>query len=780
MTRIRRGDLAVALALAAVVLGVFWRWLAAPGHTLYSPWSDVIVQFSGWKAFMARAAAEGHGIAFWNPTYYCGTPAYANPQYLWAHPLHVLFHVLPVDQAIAPTFALYLLLIGLGTHLWLRLCGLDVLSAGVGAVAGVLAPRLLYHIAGGFLPYLLGVACLPWVFAAAEYACRRPSAWRWGLTALALALLVSSGFVQLWLYAGYALAVYVALRPTEGWVPSPAATPQLPEPKRPLLPRAVQRLFGLAGAYAASLLLAAYHFWPAYVFAQYTTRGGTLPLERVTDISIVGWHWLTALLPQPWGDPSRMLAAGDGLWLMWEQNLAFGIVPLLLVFAGRRSPHRRLWTALALLLAVCLAFAWGAGNPAFPLLYRLPGIARFRFPVRFLFVAGVVLSGLTATGVAALLHGPRPRTPRPTGWGFAVVAPIVVGLWLFVRARVLDARMLATAPAALWWVVGIALTLAIVCVVARRTRDARWVAAAVAALLVIDAGRSAGWVVRMEDPDVVYPINAPIAALQDRGGVQRVMDFSGAVHKGMPGRAGLQIPDGYDPLQLAHMVRFMRALTHDPDQGGGNDIHIGDVREPHLYALLGAAVTVERARDAGTDRAPIAQFERVPTFQFWQGVGRIPERVQVTVDAGALPRAFVVGPARRVAVEDEEDALRAFAPTREVLLATEPPVQGTARFAAADITAYAPNSVTVRATSDGPGYLVLTDAWYPAWAATRNGEPAPLLRADGMFRAVPLPAAGEWTVEMRYLPTAEARGAWVTGVGLLGLVALGVRARARA
>lgn len=801
MTDDRRGDVAVACGLVLVVCTVFWRWVIAPAHTLYTPWSDVVVQFSGWKAFMARAAADGHGIAFWNPTYFCGTPAYANPQYLWFHPLHALFHVLPVDQAVAPTFMLYLLLLGLGTHVWLRVCGLDVVSAGTGALAGMLAPRLLYHVAGGFLPYLLGVTLLPWAFAAVEWACRRSTLWRWSVAALALGLMVSSGFVQLWLYAGYALALYVLVRPADGWVPSPAATPVSPLAAPSRVPMPARRFLALAAAYAGSLVLAAYHFWPAYVFAQHTTRGGALPLERVTDVSVSGWHWLTVVLPQPWGDPSRMLVAGDGGWLLWEQSAAFGLVPILLLLAGRRGPHRRLWWGLTAVLLVCVAFAWGAGNPAFPLLYHLPGIARFRFPVRFLFVAGLAISGLTATGVAALRHPVARRAHPPAALGYLCAAGACVVLWLVVRTQAERLRMLPAAPVDLWWAVVAALGLALVTVAARRTPRAPWIVAAVLTFMVIDSSRAASWTVQAEDSALVYPLSEPVAHLRDAVAAAphlRVMDFTGAIHKGLPGRTGIAIPDGYDPLQLAHMVRYMRVLTGDGHQGEGNSIGIPNVpsiRAPRLFALLGADTVLRRRTVQAVTSRDRAYFD-VPTFQFWRGVGRIPDavvmerspvwrggpvpdRATIARYNVVLPRAFVVGPARYVGEADEAAALAAFEPMHEVLLAAPPPVAGTASLAPAVITAYTPNRVTLTAESDGPGYLVLTDAWYPAWAATRNGAPAPILRADGMFRAVPLPAAGTWTVEMQYVPTAETRGAWVTLAGLLAFVVVGARARRR-
>src|SRR5690606_28166963 len=71
--------------------------------------------------------------------------------------------------------------------------------------------------------------------------------------------------------------------------------------------------------------------------------------------------------------------------------------------------------------------------------------------------------------------------------------------------------------------------------------------------------------------------------------------------------------------------------------------------------------------------------------------------------------------------------------------------------AQASITQYAAERVVVEVQTEAPGYLLLTDAFYPGWQATVNDEPALIYRADVMFRAVAVPA-GESTVVFTYAP----------------------------
>jgi hypothetical protein len=67
------------------------------------------------------------------------------------------------------------------------------------------------------------------------------------------------------------------------------------------------------------------------------------------------------------------------------------------------------------------------------------------------------------------------------------------------------------------------------------------------------------------------------------------------------------------------------------------------------------------------------------------------------------------------------------------------------------IISYSPEQVVIDVNALQPGYLVLTDAYYPGWTATVDGQPVPIERADILFRAVKVPA-GQHRVELRYQP----------------------------
>ena len=91
--------------------------------------------------------------------------------------------------------------------------------------------------------------------------------------------------------------------------------------------------------------------------------------------------------------------------------------------------------------------------------------------------------------------------------------------------------------------------------------------------------------------------------------------------------------------------------------------------------------------------------------------------------------------------------------------------EGTAR-----ILAEFAGRVDVAASVKDGGWLVLSDTYFPGWSATVDGEPAEILPAQGVFRAVWVPA-GEHLVQFVYRPWSFAIGAVVTGLCLLSALA---------
>ncbi len=141
--------------------------------------------------------------------------------------------------------------------------------------------------------------------------------------------------------------------------------------------------------------------------------------------------------------------------------------------------------------------------------------------------------------------------------------------------------------------------------------------------------------------------------------------------------------------------------------------------------------------------------------------------VKIYRNLDAKPRLYVAF--RAVPVADRQEAI-------DRLLRGEVDAQGAIAVeggqaldssGAADVTPLADEAgrVAARVRLDAPGYLVLSDADYPGWRATVDGQPAPILRANGFVRAVLL-SPGEHTVEFTFAPPSLVAGAACSAAAL--------------
>jgi hypothetical protein len=162
--------------------------------------------------------------------------------------------------------------------------------------------------------------------------------------------------------------------------------------------------------------------------------------------------------------------------------------------------------------------------------------------------------------------------------------------------------------------------------------------------------------------------------------------------------------------------------------------------------------------------------------------------VKIYQNLESLPRAYLVNQA--LLAEDDDAALALlsapdFDPARAVVLLrdewTGPPPAGGDLAANGTIAVrrYEPEMVEMVVQTEQPAVLVLSDTWYPGWTATVDGEPAPILRANTLFRALAL-EAGRHEVVLRFQPQSLRTGALISAVALLvALIWLVAALRAR-
>jgi len=157
--------------------------------------------------------------------------------------------------------------------------------------------------------------------------------------------------------------------------------------------------------------------------------------------------------------------------------------------------------------------------------------------------------------------------------------------------------------------------------------------------------------------------------------------------------------------------------------------------------------------------------------------------VKIYENRTVLPRAFFVSDVQFAASDAEAVELmqaEEFDPARAVVVMSDGVNEGMGERENSpsvspslppSIVSYSPERIVIDVTARRPGYLILTDAYYPGWIATVDGQPAEVERADIMFRVVKVPA-GQHHVEMRYQPQSFSLGLLIS-IGTVVILSVG-------
>ncbi len=217
--------------------------------------------------------------------------------------------------------------------------------------------------------------------------------------------------------------------------------------------------------------------------------------------------------------------------------------------------------------------------------------------------------------------------------------------------------------------------------------------------------------------------------------------------------------DGYDALDVASFDLYRPyALRPGTQPLLGWNAYGADLESP-AFELLGVGALV-------TPR-PFA----APGWETVAGPVGAPREAEVFVTRALdpLPRAFCVS--RRVEREEVLADLAAFDPRRSFFLEDGEAWAPAAPFEQAEVTLRSSSNgrVSLHASLDGDGLLVLTDQDFAGWRVEVDGEPGRILRTNALFRGVPL-AAGDHRVVFHYNPLSLRIGAALTALALLAIL----------
>ncbi|MEW6669098.1 MAG: hypothetical protein AB1512_28135 [Thermodesulfobacteriota bacterium] len=400
------------LIVALLTLLLFFYPVLFLGKTFFL--RDIQCQFYPMKHYLASSLKSGL-IPWWCSYQYCGAPFLSDIQSGVFYPLSLLFAILPFPFS----FNLYVV-----THFFLGFCfiynfiremGLSRPSA---LFVGISYCYGGYMIASVISPnHLSTMIWLPAILWGIQRWRDRRRLSDLCITLFFLVMSVLGGEPQLFLMAA-ALALFYALI-------------VLPSPPISWVDRAKSGAV-VATLILAALLLTAAQWMPTYVDYQYSARFQGIPYEEAVRFSLSPGMLKHLFLPLAF--PSSFVTDPRGLDALFPSTgqmpmlltvyPGFLILPLFLL--GLRPAGWRMGSFWAAGFILSGLLALGRHSPAYSFFYGL--FPFFRFPEKFMFIAGFCLLVPAAQGFEHVLSHMRRKGWRAPYWGVLLLAVLLLDL----------------------------------------------------------------------------------------------------------------------------------------------------------------------------------------------------------------------------------------------------------------------------------------------------------------------------------------------------------------
>jgi hypothetical protein len=758
--------LLVTLAILCVVF--FPLWL---GRIVF--YSDVAHWTLPARRFVRDSLLRGE-LPGWNPLQGIGFPIFADPLYGIFYPPNWLYLLVPphwVASLVTWQDFAHLVWGGVGMYLLARRLAGSPVAACVAALAWSLAGNNTSHWTAGML--MVAGAWVPWVAVGylALLDSLRPGGrgWPMGVVKAALptafGLLVGEVFVAM-MGVGFGLATAIAVAVIE---------------RRRDPAHAGFRARGL-GAVALALALAAgmgaITVVPALALKASTERAG--PLSRA-DAEVCSLHparLVEFVAPDSMGNSEGFQPAArwiaeprlDNLPLSHSLYMGSSVVALALAAFGRR---RYLASVLGALGSFALVLALGKYLPAHAVFRRVVfPFAYMRSPEKYLVVLGGCLALLAALGTVRILAAERQPWRRVVVLLGLVLLLALSARWFFPGGWAAQVTRGALAS-------GLALV-GVLTVQFLAARQARLVPLVLIAIVGLDLA-AATWPLQVFAPRQVAAVSAPAAqvVLADSPGhgepprlyrahnvLQHVGQFAPALPRELSELWLLQtfITNTANIWGIATLPGYDAAIP-----AGLDHIWASGLREGQsVLRLLGARYTllpVEDPREKEKRTGIEPMLDPLPGTRLY----RVP---------GTLPRVFLVGQAQ---VADDATVLRRIFDPAVIAGSTAwlaPDSGAQALFGPADAPAgtcaldsYANNRLQATCQVQRPALAVFVEQYDKGWRATLDGQPAPIVRANLIMRAVAV-GPGEHKIAMEFRTPGLRAGALLTLLSLIVLLVL--------
>lgn len=712
--------------------------------------SDTINAGIFFRHFYVEYFKATGSVPVWNPYIFGGMPfvdAFHGDTY---YPLSVLKFFGNFYRALGLNLVIHIFLAGIFMFFTARQFHLSKMAATLSGVAYAFSGYLVSLVAPGHDGKIFVTTLFPLTILFLDRAFERKPFLNFTLLGLVIGVIILSPHPQLSYYALWAIALYGLFKLTNLFL----------QTKSVIKVAAPASL--LIYAVVIGLLISAIQFYPGYVYTtEYSPRADTKSgYEWATSWSMNAEEAFSQIVPEFSGSNE-----GEGNYY-WGKNPFkdnseyLGVIPIFLAFIGLFFGRRKKAIFFGALTAFMFIYALGGSTPLFKLFYYvIPKVKSLRSPSTIMFVTLFSVSLLAGMGLQFIIDKSRdlsadkfkklkiyllgiPSLILLLAFLFSVAGETILSLYSSIFYRGIETELIGQENYTKWtlailnlpnittgfWIVFLFLALASASIMLYLKRSFGVVILLMIPLLVmIDGIRFNSRFVSIYDHIPEYAPNAVTEYIKTLPGKFRVANFRVVLHNILPFHS-IEIVTGYHGNQL----RWYDNLLGGP--------MLTNFLNPHFLNLVGAKYML----------APSSS--QIPPNYFG------PDSFSVDRDFGqfalyrndnALPRVFLVNKYEVIPdrydiyplILSGQDNLR-----EKLFLEVKPPIeiiQSDLSTMTASIDLYTADSILISVNSNSNALLVLTDNYYRFWEAWVDGEKTEILRADGSFRAVPIPAGSQ-------------------------------------
>jgi hypothetical protein len=679
----------------------------------------------------------------------------------WAHfestifyPLGFLFYLVSPEKAYGYTMFLHFCFAGFFMYLLARSLGFSEVGGFVASAIFVCNGFLMAILFLGHLSPVESYIWLPLVIYFVNRAVQSPSLWPsatiagglWGIQILA-------GAPQDAFYTFLASALFLLGMAKGG---------------KAMKPSAIRLLSIVLLVFAVGAGLSSVQIIPALELINESVRAALDSYQWSTLASYPVQGIITILMPHFFGNyADGSVWVGNMPWSIPQQNLYTGVLPLaLLSFLSLRGRVEKRVVLFGVLLAgASLILAFGHNTPIYKIVYLLPGFDRFRAPSKIMVLwvfSMALLAGIGMDGLFSFLKKGSIRRMYPL-ISSVLLLVILVLVFHYAPSTVLKifspfviadaipgkmadaARLIASETQRLTLLTSFILLL--ILLMHRNLVSRAAGGLLLCALLLVDLGLVHGRAIRHDDS--IYQRMAKIqrdlnASLAMDKSIYRVGAFQHPLGANLEMYLGYQSVGGFTALFPSRYFEYIDKYSEYQLPRGWVSFFYGVSRYRVLMDLLNVKYEI---------LYPTKAIGFRETY---------------------LPRAFIVPSARVVAKEQILDLLTApdFDPRATVLIEQEskvldaPPMENSDGKSRVHFVDYTPDSILLDAESPSPGYLFLSEMFYPGWKAYIDNRPASILRGNYLFRVIPIPE-GSHRIRLDFDPLTIKLGISVSVVILL-------------